>query len=217
VLAPNEPLKAQPGAMMMMGPGITVEAKADGGVMKGQARKMGGENFYRSTFTAGPQGGWIDLVPETPGDIVTIPLTGQNQMLVSSGSWLASSYGVETATEGSGRSFLAGEGLFVLRATGVGDLLINAYGAMDHLQLAPGQLVTVDTGHLVAWDAAIQMQTRKIAGWRNSIKSGEGFVVDFVGPGLLITQTRVPTAIQSATSSNSNSGLSSVLNVFGDS
>ena len=88
-----------------------------------------------------------------------------------------------------------GEGGFGFRATGHGEALVNVYGAIDYLDLRPGEVVTVDTGHVVAYDLGIQFRMRRAAGRTvQSMKTGEGWVFDFTGPGRVLLQTRNPEA-----------------------
>ncbi len=76
-------------------------------------------------------------------------------------------------------------------------MLLSCYGALDTLELGPGERVTVDTGHMVAYADTTQMQLRRAAqgGLIQSAKSGEGLVFDFTGPGWVLTQSRNPTAL----------------------
>jgi len=49
---------------------------------------------------------------------------------------------------------------------------------------------------VVAFNPGIQSQIRKVAtGVMATLKSGEGFVFDFAGPGWVMTQTRNPSAL----------------------
>lgn len=50
----------------------------------------------------------------------------------------------------------------------------------------------LDTGHLVAIDATVQYSIRKVGGWKSTIFSGEGLVLDIKGPGRVIAQSRNP-------------------------
>ena len=51
--------------------------------------------------------------------------------------------------------------------------------------------------HVVAFDPAVTMQLRKVAGGVvQTLKSGEGLVFDFTGPGWVMTQTRNPSALE---------------------
>ena len=51
----------------------------------------------------------------------------------------------------------------------------------------------LDSGHLVAFDPTVEYMTRKVTkGIMQTLKSGEGFVMEFTGPGRILTQTRNP-------------------------
>ena len=71
------------------------------------------------------------------------------------------------------------------------------YGALDTIHLGEGESVTIDTGHVVAFASGIDSQIRKVsAGVVQMLKSGEGLVFDFTGPGWVMTQSRNPSALQ---------------------
>ena len=48
----------------------------------------------------------------------------------------------------------------------------------------------MDTGHVVAFDAAVQYKVRKAGSWKSTLLGGEGLVTDFTGPGRVWLQTR---------------------------
>jgi uncharacterized protein (TIGR00266 family) len=123
------------------------------------------------------------------GDVVAWPLNGT--LFVQSGSYLASSSGVEVDTKwGGGKTFFSSEGLFMLRIAGQGDLLLSSYGAIHAIDLQHGQGITVDTGHLVAWTDGVSYNVRKVGNWKSTLFSGEGLVCDLTGPGRVYLQTR---------------------------
>ncbi|PRX50291.1 uncharacterized protein (TIGR00266 family) [Prauserella shujinwangii] len=198
VLAPGEPAQVESGAMAAMSYGMHVQSQSQGGVMKGLGRAfLAGESFFVSTYTAPQNGGWVDVAASLPGDIQVLNLDGRTGWCVTRGSWLASSYGVQTETRwgGFGKLF-GGEGGFLTHVTGQGQVIVGCYGALDVVTLQPGELVTIDSGHVVAYADTVQSQTRKIAaGVIQSLKSGEGLVFDFAGPGQILTQTRNPSAL----------------------
>ena len=191
-LDPNEAVVAESGAMMSMSIDMTVETAARGGFLKSLARSaLGGESFFMNTFTAGPSGGQIQFVTKLPGDIDTIALDGSSTWMVQSGSFLASNPTVEVDTKwGGAKSFFAGEGLVLLRCSGQGDLLVSTYGAIDRFHLAEGYALTVDSGHIVAFEESIRYETRQVGGLKATLLSGEGLVVDIHGPGEVLLQTR---------------------------
>ena len=189
-LAAGESVRAESGAMLAMSPGITMETSTQGGVMKGLKRAvLGGESFFMNTFSCQQDGAELYLAPSLPGDMVAWPLNGT--LFVQSGSFVACSAGIEVDTQfGGGKTFFSGEGLFMLRIAGQGDLVLSSYGAIHAIDLQPGQTYTVDTGHMVAWTEGIQYNVRKVGGWKSTLFSGEGLVCDLTGPGRIYLQTR---------------------------
>lgn len=195
LLAPGEQVKAEAGAMVVKSPSVEIETSTQGGLMKGLRRSLGGESFFMNTFTAGSQGGEVSFAPELPGDIVTWTLAGQTVFL-QSGAYLASATGVEVDSKwGGAKTFFSGEGLIVLKVSGHGEVLVASYGAIESRELQPGEQITVDTGHVVAWSEGVGYQVRKVGNWKSTFLSGEGLVVDLTGPGVVYTQSRSPGAL----------------------
>ncbi|MGH9222738.1 MAG: TIGR00266 family protein [Acidimicrobiales bacterium] len=197
-LGPGEQLKTESGAMMAMSAGVTVSAST-GGVMAGLKRSfLGGESLFISTYTAPAKGGWIDVAHHLAGDIMVATISGGDALSITKGCWLASAGGIELDTKWGGfRNLFGGEGGFLVRATGNGEVVMACYGAIDQIELGPGETVTVDTGHVVAFEPTIQSNLRKVAGGMiQTFKTGEGFVFDFTGPGWVLTQSRNPQALE---------------------
>jgi uncharacterized protein (TIGR00266 family) len=187
----GEKITVESGSMVAMTPDLQVQTSMKGGLMKSLARSvLGGESFFMNTFQAGNQGGKIQLAPTLPGDVFTLDLAGESY-LVQSGSFLASSEGVNTDTKwGGAKTFFGGEGLIMLRCSGSGMLLLSSYGAIHELNLTAGETFTVDTGHLVAFSEQIGFRVRSIGGLASTFLGGEGLVVDLSGPGKVLLQTR---------------------------
>lgn len=198
ILAPGEPLRVEGGAMIAMSAGVTLTAKAEGGVMAGLKRSvLGGGSFFVTTYIAPKQGGWVDVAGVLPGDTVTIDVTPDRPFFLRKGSWIANSHEVQIDTQWGGMANLfGGEGGFGFRASGQGQALVSIYGAVDIMDLEAGDQVTIDTGHVVAYDLTIQFKMRRAVEGRSiqSMKSGEGWVFDFFGPGRVLLQSRNPDA-----------------------
>ena len=192
-IAPGGEVKAEAGAMTSMSGGVEIETKAQGGLMGGLKRSvLGGESFFINTFRA-PQGGELTVSPTLPGDIVHMPVDASKALMVQSGSWLASEPGVEVDTKwGGGKTFFSGEGLFLLRCTGSGDMLVSSYGAIERRSLGAGEVLKIDTGHIVAFEEGMGYEVNKVGGWKSTLLSGEGLVATLTGPGALWMQTRSP-------------------------
>ena len=195
VLGAGEQLKVESGAMMAHSDGMVLSAGADGGLMRSLKRGiLGGESLFVSTFTAPPSGGWVDIAPALPGDVFVANLDAGSPLNISKGSWLGSASSVTIDTKFAGfKNIFGGEGSFLARATGPGEIVLSCYGALDVMSLGPGERVIVDTGHLVAYESTVSMGIRKVSsGLMNSLKSGEGLVFEFTGPGDVLTQSRNP-------------------------
>lgn len=181
--------------------GVNLAAKAEGGLLTGLKRSMlAGESFFVSTFTAPPQGGWVDVAPSLPGDMLALSITPDRPYFISRGGWIANSSGVQMEGKWGGfANLLGGEGGFGLRAHGQGEVVVGVFGAIDVIDLAPGEPVTIDTGHVVAYDLSVRFTIRRAVSGRSlqSLKSGEGLVFDFTGPGRVLLQTRNPGAFAS--------------------
>lgn len=190
-LNPNETLQVEGGAMVSMTPNLKLETKAKGGILKSLARSvLGGESFFMNTYTAPSEGGEITLAPALPGDVQLMEL--QNEVLmVQSGSYVASSQGINVDTKwGGAKTFFGSEGLIMLKVSGTGTLIVSSYGAIHPVELAAGQKYVVDTGHLVTFEDRLDFRVQKVAGWKSTLFSGEGLVVELTGPGKLTLQTR---------------------------
>jgi uncharacterized protein (TIGR00266 family) len=197
-LTGGEQLKAESGAMLAHSIGVSVEAQMQGGLMKGLRRSvLGGESLFVTTFTAPDDGGWVDCAPNLPGDVVV--LKSEGEMNVTRGAWLCSSPEIDLDTKWGGfKSIGGGEGAFLIRATGAGDIVVSAYGAIETIELGGGEQMVLDSGHLIAFDPTVEFTTRKVTkGIAQTLKSGEGFVMEFTGPGRVLTQSRNPSALVS--------------------
>lgn len=190
-LDPNEEIRVEAGSMVAMSAGVTLETRAAGGLLASLKRAvLGGESFFMNTYHAPAGGGELLLAPPLPGDLKALELADET-LLVQSGSYVASSGTIAVDTKfGGARTFFASEGLFLLKCTGRGNLLLSSYGAIHERVLAAGEKFTVDTGHLVAFPENIGFVVRAVGGIKSTLFSGEGLVVDLTGPGRILMQTR---------------------------
>jgi uncharacterized protein (TIGR00266 family) len=194
-LDPNEQIRAESGAMVSMSSGINIETRAEGGLFKSLTRSvLGGESFFQNFFVAPGSGGEITLAPDLPGDIELIELKDQ-KLMVQSGSYMASENNIKLEAKISSKAFMSAEGFSMLEASGTGKLLISSYGAIFNRELKAGEKYIVDTFHLVAFDASIGVEAKPIGGFKSTMFSGEGLVVELSGPGKIYMQTRSPKAL----------------------
>jgi len=190
-LDPNESMQAESGAMVSMSGNIDIETAMKGGVFGALTRTvLGGETLFANTFTAKNGAGEITLAPSLPGDIFSLTLR-EETLFVQSGSFLAGAPQINLDVKwGGARTFFGSEGLFLLRASGSGPIIICSYGAIHRVRLSGDRPYMCDTGHVVAFTQGLTFDVRRVGGWKSTLLSGEGLVCEFRGQGDLYLQTR---------------------------
>lgn len=192
LLAPGEVVQASAGAMLATSYGVGID-RASGTAFRALTRAWRGAEV----FSAPAEGGWVDLTANLPGDLYVLDLDGSAGWCVAKDGWLAAAgtVAVEPAWAGF-RMMFGGDVGFLAYVGGIGPVVLCCYGALDLVTLAAGELVTIDPGHLVAYPDNMQCRLRATSpDGAQSVRSGEGLVLDFAGPGQLVTRTRSPRAL----------------------
>ena len=196
-LAQGETVTVEVGGMIAMSTGFNVETTAGrkggkGGLLKGLKRMFSGENFFLNHFTSNADGQTIYVGPGQLGDVVHHQLTG-GTLVVQGSSWMASAAGidVDATWQGFGKGLFGGEGMFWVKCSGTGDVLLNSFGAIYAVDVAGGY--TVDTGHIVAFEDTLKFKLGKAGkSLIGSFLGGEGLVAKFTGQGRLYCQSHNP-------------------------
>lgn len=202
-LAPGESVRAEAAAMVSMTRNVQVTTNAghkSGGGFMGALKRgvLGGESFFQNLYTATGTGAHVNLAPRLCGSMITHDLDGSHELFIQGSSYVAAPESVEIDTKWQGfKGFFSGESLFFLKASGRGPVLINAFGAIEVLEL-DGELI-LDTGHLVAFTSGVEYSISKAgSGWIQSFLSGEGLVMRMRGRGRVYVQSRNPSEFGSA-------------------
>jgi len=191
----GERFRSEAGAMVTMSDTIRIETKGGGGLGSILRRSvLGGESLFMNDMVATQPDSRLTLAPALPGDIVGVEIPGGRDLLVQSGSYMASTAEVNVDTQfGAGKTFFSGEGLFLLKLTGPGLTLLSSYGAIVPMELAAGESHVVDSGHIVAFDSGMGYEVKKAGdSWKTTLLGGEGLVCRITGPGRMWFQTRSP-------------------------
>jgi uncharacterized protein (TIGR00266 family) len=187
LLAPGEAVQTTAGAMLASSYGVGIE-RAGGTIFRPLSRSW----RDAEVCTAPAEGGWLDVAPCLPGDLHILDLEGTVGWCLAKDAWLAAAGTVRLTTGWGGfQAIFGGDVGFLAHAEGSGQVVLACCGALDLVTLAPGELITVDPGHVVAYPETVQCRLRAVnASASQSIRTGEGLVLDFAGPGQLVTQTR---------------------------
>jgi uncharacterized protein (TIGR00266 family) len=191
-LESGESITAEAGAMVSHTDVVEMTtSRGKGGFLKSLKRAtIGGEKFFRNTFAATDGRGTVTVAPPLPGDIVAHELRDET-VYVQSGGYLAADDEMDVDTQwGGAKSFLGGEGLFLLKITGSGPLYFSSYGAVEPVELSGAETLTIDTGHVVAFEDDLSWNVERVGGLKSTLFSGEGLVCEFSGSGTVWLQTR---------------------------
>lgn len=188
----GERITAESGAMVYMKGDIEIKTRTrEGGFFKKvKVTALGGESFFVNDYLARGDCS-IGLTGPPVGDIIRLEVKQDTGYIVQSGSYVASTQGVQLDTQWQGfTKGLFGSEFFMLKATGQGDLFLNAYGGIIHKPLAAGERLIVDNYHLVALSDQATYHVTKVGGMKTTIFGGEGLATEVIGPGSLYFQTK---------------------------
>jgi uncharacterized protein (TIGR00266 family) len=196
-LKPGEEFVSESGAMYAASDNVdidvTTRAGGSGGLLGGLRRMLAAENFFLSTYrTTDGRPGHVALAPVHMGDVLRVDMDGSAGWLCAGGSYLGSARTIDVETKFQGfKGFFSGESPSFLHLTGYGPFLVGAFGRIVELDVQ-GEL-TVDTGHVVAYQDTLEYSLGKIGGsWLQSVLAGEGIVFHFSGRGRLLVQSHNP-------------------------
>lgn len=146
---------------------------------------LGGESFFVNDYVA-IGSATIGLTGSPLGDIIRVKVSPGAGFIVQSGSYVASTPGVVFDTEWQGfTKGLFGSEFFMLKATGDGDLFLDAYGGIIEKQLEKDERLLIDNYHLVALNESSGKRVTEVGGMRTTILGGEGLATEITGPGIV--------------------------------
>lgn len=191
----GESMYTQRGGMTYQTQGIKMETNARGGLMKSLGRMFTGESIFMSTYTAEIDNAQIAFATTIPGDIKAINLSEiPNGITLQKGAFLCAEPGVDISVIFSKRfsaGLFGGEGFILQKAQGNGMLFLEVDGDPIEKVLAPGEVLKVDTGNVVAFENTVSYEIETVKGLGNIILGGEGlFLTKLVGPGRVIIQSQ---------------------------
>ncbi len=199
---PGERIYSQAGALNHMSGNVRMEAKARGGILKGLSRVISGETFFLVEYEAVGGPGIVAFSGSYPGKIMALELDGSTDYILERGAFLAAEEGVDVSTTLTRRlsaGFFGGEGFILQKATGVGTMWITGAGDFIKYNLKPGQVLRVDTGHIVAFESTVEYEVERAGGLKTMLFGGEGlFLAKLTGPGRVILQSMSLPALAAA-------------------
>lgn len=237
-LDPGESVIAEAGSFMMMDPDIRMETifgdgtRDSGGGMFGKLKGAGrrlltGESLFMTLFThAGHYGRQnVTFAAPYPGKIIPIDLLQYGgKVICQKDSFLCAAKGVSIGIEFQrklGVGFFGGEGFIMQKLEGDGMAFVHSGGHIIEKELAPGEMLRLDTGCLVALTSSIEYDIEFVKGVKSALFGGEGlFFATLRGPGKVWIQSlpfsRMADRILSASRMGGKREEGSILGGLGD-
>jgi uncharacterized protein (TIGR00266 family) len=192
-LEQDEMITAEAGSMTYMTPNIEAHTRKREKSLLGSLGLsiIGGQSFWVNDYTATNGLGEAAFVAAPLGDIEMLEIKPAKGYIIQKSAYIASTQNVDLDIKWEGFTRgLFGQGLFMIKVSGDGNLFINTFGAIDKHTLQPGQTMTVDNFHLVAFSDTCSYKVTKFGGLKETLLGGEGLVTQITGPGDIYIQTK---------------------------
>lgn len=191
---PGESMYTQSGAMAWMSEGVAMNTSTNGGLLKGVGRMFAGESMFMANYTAQVAGAKIAFASTVAGEIMPINVGQTGGLICQKGAFLCAEPGVNLnicLTKKLSSGFFGGEGFILQDISGQGLVFLEIDGDKVVKELAPGEVLKVDTGNVVAFERSVGYEVETVKGIKNIFLGGEGlFLTKLVGPGKVILQTQ---------------------------
>lgn len=192
--APGESMYTQSGGMAWMTEGIKMATNTKGGLLKGVGRMFAGESLFMATYTAEQAGARIAFASTVAGEVLPINIGETGGFICQKGAFLCAEPTVDLSvafTKRFSSGFFGGEGFILQDITGKGMVFLEIDGDKVIKELAPGEVIKVDTGNVVGFEKTVTYEIETVKGLKNIFLGGEGlFLTRLVGPGKVILQTQ---------------------------
>jgi len=235
-LDPGEAMVGEAGSLMYMEDGIsldTVFGDGSGGggsglfgkLLGAGKRLLTGESLFTSVYqNQAPVRRKLGFAAPYPGRILPMDLSQMGgRVMCQRDAFLCAARGVSLGIAFQrklGAGFFGGEGFIMQKLEGDGLAFVHACGTVMERRLAPGELLRVDTGCVVAYTDGVDFDIEYVGKVKTALFGGEGlFFALLRGPGTIWLQSlpfsrlasRVFAAAPQKGGSREQGGLSSLL------
>jgi uncharacterized protein (TIGR00266 family) len=204
-LDPQEAAVAEAGGMMYMEDGIEMETifgdgsnKNSGfmGALMGAGKRLiTGESLFMTVFfNRGMGKKKVAFGAPYPGKIIPVNLSEiGGELITQKDSFLCAAKGVSVGIafqKRIGAGLFGGEGFIMQRLQGDGLAFVHAGGTLAERNLAPGELLRVDTGCIVGFQPTVDYDIQFVGKIKSALFGGEGlFFATLRGPGKVWLQS----------------------------
>lgn len=192
-LSAGESMFTQSGGMIWQTEGIKMTTNARGGIARSLGRMFTGESIFMANYTAEKDGAVVAFGSTVPGTVVPVDIS-RGELICQKGAFLCAQQSVDLKvafTKKFSAGLFGGEGFILQRLFGSGMAFLEVDGDMVEYNLAPGEVLKVDTGNVVAFETSVKYEIETVKGLGNIFFGGEGlFLTRMTGPGRVLLQTQ---------------------------
>src|SRR6187455_3799525 len=204
-LDPMEATVAEAGGMMYMESGIEMETIFGdgsqqssgflGSLMSAGKRLITGESLFMTVFQNRGQGKKrVAFGAPYPGKVIPTHLSEiGGELIAQKDSFLCAAKGVSVGiafNKKIGVGLFGGEGFIMQRLQGDGWAFLHAGGNIHERILAPGEVLRLDTGCIVAFQPSVAYDIQYVGKIKSALFGGEGlFFATLRGPGKIWLQS----------------------------
>jgi len=186
-LKKGEKLQSESGGMAWMTPGMTMETTMKGGLLGALSRGLAGESAFVNTFESNSDNDEIAFASSFPGQIVHMKLNEGQFIIAQKGAFLVGTETIKLSMHFRKKlwaGLFGGEGFILNKISGPGDVFLEIDGALVEKNLAAGEVLKVDTGHVAILEPTVSFEVEALKGFKNIFFGGEGlFLAVLKGPG----------------------------------
>ncbi len=192
-LTQGESVFTESGGMAWMKGNIEMKTGTKGGLMAGLGRKLAGESLFMTTYTCRSSEGLVVFTPEAPGQVLHFQLEAGQKLICQKDAFMCAQDSVKLEMhfrKKLGAGFFGGEGFILQKVTGPGAVFLEIPGEVREYNLAAGETMQVDPGHIALFEPTVKYDITSVKGLKNVLFSGEGlFLAKMTGPGRIWLQS----------------------------
>ena len=193
ILDAGETVVTQSGAMAWSDADIQMSTNAEGGFLKSLGRMFSGASLMFVRHTAVRDDSRITFSASFPGTIREFEIDDEHEYFAQKSAFLVADDTViidASVNKNFWAGLLGGEGFILQKFTGEGKVLAEIDGSVVEVNLAPGEQIKVETGHVALFEGTVTYDVESVKGFKNIFFGGQGlFLTTLTGPGKVWLQT----------------------------
>jgi uncharacterized protein (AIM24 family) len=130
-----------------------------------------------TTYTAEQNNSQISFCSSYPGEIKALTLQQGQSIICQKHSFLAGESSLDVDMyfkKNIGVGFFGGEGFILQKISGPGTAFIELDGSIMEYDLAAGEVLKIDQGHIGMFEESVSFDIQAVKGMKNIFLSGEG-------------------------------------------